>query len=182
MIAYKGFEHGLVCRGYRFVMGLNKTEKANCRENGFHCAENPLDCLTYYPDMERAEYYIVNAGGDIDEDGSDTKISCTELTVVKRLTKMDFFLHCLAFMADHPFRKWSCHVSKDRAEACRGYAVVRGNDPAACGRCGDILAFAKEDPVDGHIIQVSLAQVDGSGIMENTWYGTDLAERMVALI
>ena len=45
MIAYKGFEHGLICRGYRFVMGLNRTGKANCRKNGFHCAENPLDCV-----------------------------------------------------------------------------------------------------------------------------------------
>ena len=45
MIAYKGFRPGLICRGYQFVMGLNTTEKANCRENGFHCAEDPLDCV-----------------------------------------------------------------------------------------------------------------------------------------
>ena len=38
MIAYKGFEPGLICRGYHFVMGLNTTDKANCRANGFHCA------------------------------------------------------------------------------------------------------------------------------------------------
>ena len=71
MIAYKGFEKGLVCRGYQFVMGLNCTEKANCRENGFHCAEDPLDCLTYYSNMDNSEYYIVNAGGDVHEDGVD---------------------------------------------------------------------------------------------------------------
>ena len=52
MIAYKGFEPGLICRGYHFVMGLNITDKANCRANGFHCAEDPLDCLTYYSNME----------------------------------------------------------------------------------------------------------------------------------
>ena len=112
MIAYKGFAPGLICREYQFVMGLNKTEKANCRQNGFHCAENPLDCLTYYPHMNQAEYYIVNAGGDIDEDGDDTKISCTELTILKKLTKEDFFLHGLAFMSDHPLREWSSHVAK----------------------------------------------------------------------
>lgn len=182
MIAYKGFGHGLICRDYQFAMGLNRTEKANCRENGFHCAENPLDCLTYYSDMDSAEYYIVDAGGDIDEDGSDTKISCTELTILRKLTKRDFFLHSLAFMADHPRREWSSHVSRDRAEASRGYAVVRGIDPVACGKCGDILAFAKEDPVSGHIVQIGLAQVDGSRIREGTWYGTDLKERQVALI
>lgn len=85
MIAYKGFRPGLICRGYQFVMGLNTTEKANCRENGFHCAEDPLDCLSYYSSLEHSEYYIVNAGGDIDEDEHDSKIACTELTVIKRL-------------------------------------------------------------------------------------------------
>ena len=47
MIAYKGFAPGMVCRGYQFVMGLNVTDKANCAANGFHCAANPLDCLSY---------------------------------------------------------------------------------------------------------------------------------------
>ena len=80
MIAYKGFRPGLICRGYQFVMGLNTTEKANCRENGFHCAEDPLDCLSYYSSLEHSEYYIVNAGGDIDEDEHDSKIACTILS------------------------------------------------------------------------------------------------------
>lgn len=47
MYAYKGFEPDLSCRGYRFVMGKNVTPEANCASNGFHCAENPLDCLSY---------------------------------------------------------------------------------------------------------------------------------------
>lgn len=182
MIAYKGFEPGLICRGYQFKEGMNKTEKANCRMNGFHCAENPLDCLTYYSDMEQAEYYIVNAGGDMDEDGSDTKIACTELTVLKKLTKKDFFLHSLIFMAAHPLRKWSCHVKKDKAKASGGYAVVRGIDPVASGGKGDILAFAKEDPVSGRIVQLTLAQIDGKSLLPDTWYGADLGERQVALI
>ena len=84
MIAYKGFRPGMICIDYQFQMGLNVTDKANCRQNGFHCAENPLDCLNYYGDIDHSEYYIVNAGGDIDEDEVDSKISCTELTVLKR--------------------------------------------------------------------------------------------------
>ena len=177
MIAYKGFAPGLICRGYQFMMGLNKTEKANCGQNGFHCAENPLDCLNYYSNMDQAEYYIVNAGGDMDEDGNDTKISCTELTILKKLKKEDLFLHGLVFMVDHPLRKWSSRVTKDKADAIGGYAVVRGSDPVARGRKGDILAFAKENPVNGHIVQIALAQIDGVNILPDTWYGADLAER-----
>ena len=70
MIAYKGFRPGMICIDYQFQMGLNVTDKANCRQNGFHCAENPLDCLNYYGDIDHSEYYIVNAGGDIDLDAA----------------------------------------------------------------------------------------------------------------
>ena len=177
MIAYKGFEKGLVCRGYQFVMGLNCTEKANCRENGFHCAEDPLDCLTYYSNMDNSEYYIVNAGGDVHEDGVDTKISCTELTIIQKLSREDFFLHALAFMVDHPKREWSSHVIKDMGSAqYRYYAVVRGKDPIASGPKGSILAFAKED-AEGNISQIALAKVDGKKLLPNVWYGVDLVER-----
>lgn len=177
MIAYKAFEPGLICRGYQFLMGLNVTEKANCRANGFHCAENPLDCLTYYSDMDKSEYYLVDARGDIDEDGSDTKIACTELTVIKQLSREEFFLHGLAYMADHPLIKWSSHVEKDRANATNGYAVVRGIDPIARGMSGDILAFAKEEPDGRSVIQIALSRVDGEKVLPGVWYGADLTER-----
>ncbi|WP_313530586.1 DUF7666 domain-containing protein [Anaerotignum sp.] len=179
MIAYKAFNPGLICLNYQFSMGLNRTEKANCRANGFHCAENPLDCLTYYPNTDYSEYYLVNTGGDIDEDGNDSKIACTELTVIKRLTLEEFFLHGLAFMVDRPKRDWSSHVKKDRAKAVRGYAVVRGIDPVACGSIGDILAFAKEDLSGNIISQVALTRVDGIKILPGVWYGVDLSKRQV---
>lgn len=179
MIAYKAFEPGLICRGYQFTMGLNQTEKANCRANGFHCAENPLDCLTYYSDTDRSEYYLVNTGGDIDEDGDDTKIACTELTIIKKLTLEEFFLHGLAFMVDRPKRKWSSHVVKDHARAAGGHVVVRGIDPVARGELGDILAFAKEDLTGNTISQVALTRVDGIKILPGVWYGVDLSERQV---
>lgn len=154
MIAYKGFHTGLICRDYQFVMGLNVTEKANCAVNGFHCAENPLDCLPYYPNMERSEYYLVNAGGDVDEDNCDSKISCTELTIIKKLERRDFFLHALAYMADHPGSEWNYHVQKDQGCAEHGFGIVRGADPGASGMKGDILALAKESPDNKKIIQI----------------------------
>ena len=178
MIAYKGFHPGMVCIGYQFQMGLNMTEEANCRKNGFHCAEDPLDCLSYYGDADHSEYYIVNAGGDIDEDEFDSKISCTELTVLRRLTKEELFTLGLAFMADHPKRKWNSHVKKDKAVACCGYAVVRGVDPVAQGsRKGDVLAFAKEDPVTGCIQKIVVATIDGKKLRPNEWYGADVEKK-----
>lgn len=114
MIAYKGFRPGMICIDYQFQMGLNVTDKANCRQNGFHCAENPLDCLNYYGDIDHSEYYIVNAGGDIDEDEVDSKISCTELTVLKRLTKEELLLHGLALWQTIPSGNGTAMCGKTR--------------------------------------------------------------------
>ena len=180
MLAYKGFEKGLICRGYQFHMGLNVTDKANCAANGFHCAEDPLDCLTYYPDMENSVYCLVDAGGDVDEDGCDSKISCTELTVITQLSRENFFLHALAYMVDHPNRERNPRVKDGFTAASHGYAVVRGIDPIAKGKRGDILAFAKESADGKKILQIALAVVDGEKIMPDAWYGADLKRREAA--
>lgn len=172
MFAYKGFHSNLICRDYQFHMGKNVTSQANCAQNGFHCAEDPLDCLTYYPDTKHSIYCIVKPGGDIDEDAVDSRIACTELTIIKQLSMEEFFLHALAYMVDHPFRSWSNPVQKENGAAQRGYAVVRGSDPIASGKKGDILAFAKEDP-SGKIVQIAVVRVDGKQIKSNVWYDID---------
>ncbi len=180
MLGYKGFDKGLKCRGYQFKMGLNVTEKAKAVAYGFHYAEDPLDCLTYYPHMNSSEYYIVNGTGDIDEDGTDSKIACTELTIIKKLSKEDFVLHALAYMADHPKRKRNPKVCKDKGTAGgMGFVIVCGVDPVAKGKKGDILAFAKEDDA-GDITEVAMVAVDGKKVKAGTWYSIDLLERTVA--
>lgn len=179
MIAYKGFNKGLVCRGYQFSNGENITDEANCAKNGFHSAENPLDCITYYGNIKDSVYCIVEVTGDMDEDDRDSKIASTELRIIKELTLEELFLHALAFMVDHPKRDWSKHVSKDRATACGGFAVVRGSDPIAKGKIGDILAFAKECSDSPEIEQVALARIDGKTILPDVWYGIELTERQV---
>ena len=180
MLAYKGFDKGLICRGYKFKMGLNVTDKAHCVRYGFHCAEDPLDCFTYYPNTSNSVYYIVDAGGDIDEDGSDSKISCTELRVIKELSLKDMILHGLAFIQKHPTRQWSSHVSEDRARACSGYAVVRGIDPIICGqKIGDVLGILKESRDGKTIERLGLAVVDGEEILPGVWYDVDFQRRKV---
>ena len=100
-LAYKAFAPGLVCRGVAFkgIGEVNVTEAANCVKNGWHCAEDPADCLRYYPDFKTSVYTIVNVGGDVDEDAVDSKISCTELTILRVLEPADYLLHILLYMA-----------------------------------------------------------------------------------
>lgn len=178
MLAYKGFQKGLVCRGYQFKMGLNTTDKAHCVRYGFHCAENPLDCLTYYPNIGSSVYCIVDAGGDIDEDGYDSKISCTELNIIKELSLKELILHAIAYMQKYPSRKWNSHVNEDRAKALCGYAIARGIDPIATGdKIGDVLAMVQESKDGKEIQQIAFATVDGNEILPGIWYDINLKSR-----
>lgn len=180
MYAYKGFDPDLSCRGYRFVMGKNVTSEANCANNGFHCAEDPLDCLTYYSNMNRSIYCLVQPGGDVDEDDHDSKIACTELTILRQLTKKEFFLHALAYMVDHPSRKVNDKVQWGHGTSRDGYAVVRGKAPTACGKLGDVLAFAREQHETETICQIAVVEVDGEKILPDVWYDIDFVKREAA--
>ena len=122
----------------------------------------------------------VQPGGDVDEDECDSKIACTELTILKKLGQEEFFLHALAYMVDHPGRKWNGHVRKEKGRAQRGFTIVRGADPLASGKVGDILAFAKETPETKKITQIAVVRIDGKKVKPNIWYDTDLMERKAA--
>lgn len=169
--AYKAFAPGLVCRGVAFkgVGEVNVTDAANCVRNGWHCAEDPADCLRYYPDFKNSVYTIVNVGGDVDEDAVDSKISCTELTILRVLEPADFLLHILLYMKRYPQKK--CFVEKTgRGEARGGYVVVRGQNPYAKGCEGDLLAMAREE--NGEIEQIAVWRV-GEDVPEGVYVDID---------
>ncbi len=171
LIAYKMFRPGLICRGYQFRADIvNVTDKANCRQNGFHCAEDPLDCLTYYPDFAESECWEVEAGGDIDEDDLDSKISCTEMRLIRKLELRDFLAAALLYMARHPFRKWNGNVKEDNGQAKNGFAVVRGPDPVAAGPVGAYLALARENPLTRRIEEVALWEVGKTAQKPGVYY------------
>ncbi len=175
MIAYKAFDKDLSCTScgneYQYRLGVwNEEQEANCGRNGMHCAENPLDCLTYYPDWNQAVYYMVIAHGDIDEDAYDSKISCTKLRLVKRLDRGEFVAHSLKYLFDYPLRKNNSHVHMDSGEARQGFVIVRGINPIAKGALGDVLGYAKEIGGRPGIAEIGIHVVDGETILPNTWY------------
>lgn len=105
MKAFKFFNKDLTCTAgsgtFQFEIGKTYTEKeANCVKNGFHCCEYVLDCLNYY-DLITSRYCIVEAAGDLDEDGTDTKISCTEITLLKELNLYEITYYAAAYIIDH---------------------------------------------------------------------------------
>ena len=73
MIAYKGFSERMTGHGgYQFTPGATyREENAKTVRSGFHCAENPLVCLTYFPLDGRNRFWQVEATGSIDEDSEE---------------------------------------------------------------------------------------------------------------
>lgn len=174
MICYKAFKPDYTCRGYLFDKdGINITEAANCVRNGFHCAENPMDCLSYYPDFKNSIYCLVEADGDIHEDGSDSKISCTVLRILKELTSEEYMWMCLAYMMKYPQRPIHHAVSYDTGGAGgRGYAVVIGEAPTAKGKLGDVLAFGVRSK-DGRVVDGNVIVIDGGNYKPDILYNVD---------
>lgn len=140
---FKMFEKGLVCRGYKFKEGVNECDHATCVKEGFHAAENPLDCLSYYPSFDANECWLCYADGEIHEKGDDSKLSCTRLEILRRLEKWEFIYEACRYIIEHPWSEYNRYVQEDVGTTSeQGFAIVVGQAPQAkCVRDGDIVAL-----------------------------------------
>lgn len=177
MIAYKGFNKDLVCtRGkgsYQYEVGKTyKENTAKCASTGFHCVEEPIEVLTWYKGKD-ARYCVVNAGGDVHEDGCN-KISCTEMKILKEITLQQLgALECI-WLQEHPERKYSNHVLKNSGTAEKdGFVIVRGKNPKAAGELGSTIYLVK-DAKDGQSVEeIGIYAIDGKEFLPNVYYRAD---------
>ena len=191
MIAYKGFTPDLWSRlgdgkkeNCQFEIGETKrVEEAKTVRSGFHCCENPFECLTYYDFDGKNRFFRVMAAGDIDEDSME-RIACTEITLLKELSPLEFALAGMQYIVEHPLRstwksgKHRCKVAKDEAEAGgENYiAIARGKDPRVRGKAGSILGLLKEGDTE-EIIAAKLFVCKPS--QAGKWFGVDEGRRVV---
>ena len=82
IIAYKGFNRDMTCRGYQFEVGKTYKHEGEVKacENGFHACEYPLDVFNYYAPATSV-FCVVEASGDLSRHGEDSKIASSELKV-----------------------------------------------------------------------------------------------------
>lgn len=176
MIGYKITSPGLTAtrgtyKGCKLKMGLNTTEEANCARNGFHCAANPLDCLTYYSSLDDNEIYLVEAGGDIDEDSGDSKISCTELNIIRRLSVPEFIAASVLYAQKYPYAQSHHLIKENKGSADNGFCIVKGVNPLCRAlKIGDVLGFLKFEETG---TQIKVFVADGEKIKPNVWYTID---------
>ena len=183
MLAYKGFNKDLTCtlgKGiYQYEPGKTvREERSKTANSGFHCTENPLECFNWYPLGQENRYWIVEAAGSLDECGTDAKIACTEMTLLKELTIAEMAAEAMAYMIRHPVRSWEVsgnllEVKRDRAIGAGegSIAIARGEEPKAKGKAGSVIGLLAENDT-GEIITAKLFRIAGKW-KEDTWYSLD---------
>ena len=71
VIAYKGFNKDLTCRGFQYEVGKEYTEeKVSICNRGFHACENPFDVLNFYGDVLNNRFCEVEQSGQIEKDNN----------------------------------------------------------------------------------------------------------------
>lgn len=178
MMAYKGFNGRLQAVLGDGVMQFEagktyENDKCKCARNGLHCAENPLCALSYYHNMD-SRYFIVEAAGDINQDGVGSRISCTKLTLVKEISRIDLAVHACLYIQRYPERATEgSHVARDKGKChTKGdFIIVRGKSPRAAGVKGAWLFLLREEKKSTAIRDVLPVYVDGEKYRADAWYG-----------
>lgn len=94
MRVYKATDADMTCHMgngiFQYFLGVPAVaEESKCGNTGLHACEYVLDCLTYYGLSGGHRFFIAEAEGDIAEDGKDTRIACTSLTLLQELSNKD---------------------------------------------------------------------------------------------
>ena len=174
MRAFKAFNKDMTCNRGRgsFQYRENTTyreDKAQAHETGFHCAEFILDCFRYYPAHKDTIVCPVEALGDIDEDGSDTKISCTVMQIGRRLTVEEIVFEAMKYIVRHP-KYTSKDIESNNAIGRGLYCIVRGKDPRAAGAEGTVLGLIKEKKRSKEVEAIAVYTVGKGGIRQGRYY------------
>lgn len=86
VIAYKGFNSDLTCRGFQYEIGgkYRYDEKIILCEKGFHACKEPLDVLNYYSKPD-SRYCLVEQSGAIMGSVDNSKQASSEIKIIKEI-------------------------------------------------------------------------------------------------
>ena len=136
IVAYKGFNQDLTCREFQYEVGKTYVHegKVEACAAGFHACEHPLNVFSYYPPSS-SRFAVVEMGGAISRDGSDTKIASAEITIKAEIKLPELIAAAVKFVFDRA--KWTgAPVATGPNEAAtasgtRGAATASGTRGAA---------------------------------------------------
>lgn len=148
IIAYKGMDENMCCRGKQYEIGKTYTEnKAICCISGMHACENPLDVFQYYRPDGKNRFFEVECNGAINKGENDSKLACTELKVTGELSLAKFIRLSVQTTFERAMNRAKKKTSGDRSSAATsGYsssAATSGDSSSATATGGYCSAQAE---------------------------------------
>ena len=187
IIAYKGFDKDMKCRGFQYEEGktYHMPGAVLCKE-GAHACTMPLDVLGYYPPGDGSIYRMVELDEVCDEKSDDSEVCAKTIKIGAEIgisglveAQIAWVKNTIGF--DEKIKKAKGSPDKHAtgtlgAAAATGKASVAmasGRDGSVMGAIGCAIFAVERGEWDGDtypIISVAAGIVDGVTIKEKTWY------------
>ena len=197
IIAYKGFDEDLSCRGFQYEIG-----KEYCLDgeielcaNGFHACQNPLDVFYYYSMSSSTRYAMVELWGDVDFAIGNEKLCATNIRIVKEMS-IDELVE-IGIMSSLPKkdleggneRSYSMMIASDAFSdiiypkyegasiaSCGHYASINSKNRWQCiassGKFAKIDAFCDYSSISSSGINARITSVGFIQTISTTGYGS----------
>ena len=144
-IAYKAFDKNMQCRGFQFEVGAHYEHNGKVEpcKSGFHACKNPLDVWNYYPINSR--YAIVEIAGDVVDSGSDSKVVCSNISIVQEITLTELINHSVKYMLNECYDKLAGDYSKLAASGDGSKLAASGHNSKLAASGDDSKLAASGD-------------------------------------
>ena len=140
IIAYKGMNSKMQCRGMQYEVGKEFSVGGDieCCGNGLHACERPLDVFGYYAPGTGARYFRVEQSGEMARDDSSSKVASRKMRVDAEIGIPGLVKAHIEYVKAHTTTE---HTDPKRATAGNCGAATAGNCGAAtAGDCGAATA------------------------------------------
>ncbi|EAR8853092.1 hypothetical protein E3I42_06735 [Salmonella enterica] len=188
IVTFKGFNKDLKCRGFQFAIGetFHHDGKVEACGSGFHACECPFDVFSYYPPAESRYAETISFGITDSEEGGDTKIASSSITIKDELTLPQFIQRGIEWIwskIDKSLEQqiisgnWSAATNTGKRSAAevsgsQSVAASLGIEGKARASEGGAIVLCYRDE-DGELIHIRASKVGENGIMPDTWYQLD---------
>nr|DAF77409.1 MAG TPA: hypothetical protein [Caudoviricetes sp.] len=192
IIAYKGFNKDLTCRGFQYEVGKEYIEeKVSICNSGFHACENPFDVLDFYGDALNDRFCKVEQSGLIEK--NDKKQVSSKIKVVAEIGFAGLFKAGVEWIKEitnptHVIKETLGNNDKNKIGSSGDSAKIdsTGEDSVICCAGDNSAVRAKkgswitlsewrysEEKKRSVPVFVKTEYVDGEKIKEDTWYKLD---------
>ena len=167
IIAYKGFDKNLCCRGFQFKVGEEYKQQGEikCCENGFHACTNPFDVLNYYDVDGQNRFCQVEQYGTIDNKYGDTKQASSKIKIKAEIGMAGLFKAGIEWIKEKTNPIPIINETKNKNDNPSGYSAKIGSsgDYAQIGSSGNSAKIGSS----GNSAQIGssgdYAQIDSTG-------------------